>query len=107
MSSITDNYTCSVHVIRMYLALAHIEPYSTDFIFRGLTYCNCSNIYVLRKGSKLSDSTASEVSLSVLQSLRLDKSKCDHHSLRVDGASTVASSGITDRMFKKHDQWKC
>jgi len=66
--SITDNATCPVHMLRRYLALAHIEPDSTDFIFRSSTYCKGSNSYMLRKNSKLSYSTAREVLLSALQS---------------------------------------
>ena len=94
--SITDNATCPVHMLRRYLTLAHIEPDSTDFIFRGLTYCKGSNSYMLRKHRKLSYSTAREVLLSALQSLGLDKSMFGLHSLRA----------IADRMFKKHGRWK-
>jgi hypothetical protein len=28
------------------------------------------------------------------------------HSLKAGGASTAASAGIADRMFKKHGRWK-
>jgi hypothetical protein len=104
--SITDNATCPVHLLRWYLALANIEPDSTAFIFRGLTYCKCPNSYMLRKCSKLSYSTAREALLSALQSLGLDRSKFGLHSLRAGGDSTSASADIADRMFKKHGRWK-
>jgi hypothetical protein len=88
-------------------ATGPIEPDSTDFILRGLTYCKGSNSYMLRKHRKLSYSTAREVLLSALQSLGLDKSMFGLHSLRAGGASTAASAGIADRMFKKHvEEWQ-
>jgi hypothetical protein len=57
---------------------------------------------MLRKLRKLSYSTAREVLLSALQSLGLDTSMFGIDSLRAVGASTAASAGIADRMFKRH-----
>ena len=61
---------------------------------------------MLRKGSKLSYSTARAFLLLALQSLSLNKSKFGLHSLSAGGASTAASGGIADGMFKNHDRWK-
>ena len=102
----TNTITCPVSMLSRYLTMANISPTSTEYIFRGVSYCKHSNNYKLRKSGKLSYTTAREILLSALQYIGLDKSKFGLHSLRSGGATAAAAAGIEDRIFKKHGRWK-
>ena len=102
----TNTITCPVSMLSRYLNMANISPTSTEYIFRGVSYCKHSNNYKLRKSGKLSYTTAREILLSALQYIGLDKSKFGLHSLRSGGATAAAAAGIEDRIFKKHGRWK-
>lgn len=41
-----------------------------------------------------------------LKELDYDLDKFGLHSLRADGATAVANSGVPDRLFKSHGRWK-
>ncbi|XP_071140495.1 integrase/recombinase xerD homolog [Mytilus edulis] len=102
----TYNITCPVNMLHRYLSLANISSDSTEYIFRGLSYCKSNNSYVLRKSGKISYSSARDILLSALHKLGLDKTKFGLHSLRSGGATAAAASKIEDRIFKKHGRWK-
>ena len=91
---------------RRYLDFANICEQSNGYLFRPIVYCKRSNTYVLRGETCLSYTRAREILLSALGSLGLDKSKFGLHSLRAGGATAAANLGISDRLFKKHGQWK-
>ena len=65
----TNNSTCAVNMLLIYLSLADIQSDSTDFIFRPLCFCKASDSYNLRNG-KLSYTTAKEIILSALEKNR-------------------------------------
>jgi hypothetical protein len=46
--SCTGTMPCPVNMLKRYLALAHLPSNSTDYIFRGLIFCKCTNTYKLR-----------------------------------------------------------
>ena len=102
----TDSITCPVNMLQSYIDAAHIDMDSDEFIFRQVSFCKKSNSHVLRKSGKLSYTRVRELILEKLKLLGLDVSKFGVHSLRLGGATSAASAGVVDRLFKKHGRWK-
>lgn len=103
----TSSQNCPVNLLERYLNLSGIEENSDEYIFRQLSYSKKFNIYRLKKcKAPLSYTRVREIVLSTLNTLGLDSKKFGVHSLRSGGATAAATSGVSDRLFKKHGRWK-
>ena len=47
-----------------------------------------------------------ELFLAKIKGLGYDGNKFSLHSLRAGGATAAASTGVPDRLFKRHGRWK-
>ena len=87
--------------------MAGVMSTSDEYIFRQITFLKKSNSYNFRDVTKpLSYTRAREIDPASLESIGLDKSKFGIYSLRRGGATAACAAGISDRVFKKHGQWK-
>ena len=98
----TDGVTCTVRMTRRYLELSNMTDQSDQHLFRPITYCKTSNIYVLRGQKYLSYIRARGILLDALQSMSVIKSKFGLQSLRPGGKMKVFRSIIQ----KKNGRWK-
>lgn len=104
----TNTKTCPVLMLKRFLNMCCISNSNSDFyIFCQVSYCKNSNSYKLRSANKkLSYTRAREILLDALQSVDLECKRFGLHSLRSGGATSAASAGVSDRLFKKHGRWK-
>ena len=98
----TDGVTCPGRKTRRYLELSNMTDQSDQHLFRPITYCKTSNIYVLRGQKYLSYIRARGILLDALQSMSVIKSKFGLQSLRPGGKMKVFRSIIQ----KKNGRWK-
>ena len=77
---------------------------SEDFLLRHVSFCKSFNGYKLRK-ERLSYTRCREIFKEALKGVEQKPEKFGLHSLRTGGASAAASSGVPDRLFKKHGRW--
>ena len=102
----TGKNTCPVKLLERYVHASNSVAISDEYLFRKAYFCKKENCYKLRKGSPISYSRAREIFLENMNKIGLDPSKPGLHSLRSGGATSAASSGVSDRLLKKHGRWK-
>ncbi|XP_056016259.1 uncharacterized protein LOC125658242 [Ostrea edulis] len=103
----TGKSTCPVFWLKHYLQLASITEKPDDFIFRSIRFYKSSKRYKLCEINKpISYTRAREILLSALSSIGLNSKLFGLHSLRSGGATSAASSGVSDRLLKIHGRWK-
>jgi integrase len=95
---------CPVRRLEEYYRLAEIDCQSMKALFHGIV--NTKNGEKLRESGALSYTRMREIFLAKLHSLGFDSAMYGVHSLRSGGATLAASSGIPDRMFKRHGRWR-
>ena len=101
------NKYCPVHNLELFLSWCdfHSSNDSDSFIFRNFKRTKTS--YELRKDDKpLTYTRMRELFRSALQPFVTDVNKYGLHSLRSGGATTSASLGVPDRLFKRHGRWR-
>ena len=103
----TNSELCPVTHVAHYLAMANIDSDAECYIFRAVSFCKSIDMYRLRSAdSPLCYSTVRDMFRDLLSKVGLDSSKFGLHSLRAGGATAAASSGVSDRIFKRHGRWK-
>jgi len=102
----TFKCTCPCLLTERYFSVASFSAESEDFIFRPLTFCIGDKSYKFRGSDPLSYSRAREIVLSAFYAIGLPKEDYGLHSLRGGGASAAANAQVSDRLFKRHGQWK-
>lgn len=95
---------CPVGRLEQYCQLAGISAVSTERLFWAIS--NTKHGEFLRKSGSLSYTRVRELFLHKLQYLGHDPLAYGTHSLRAGGVTLAVNSGVPDRMFKRHGQWK-
>ena len=102
----TGSITCPVHMLRRYMSRADLQEGSNseDFLLRHVSFWKSFNGYKLHIEG-LSYTRCREIFKEALKGVGEKPEKFGLHSLRPEGASAAASSGVPDRLFKKHGRW--
>jgi integrase len=96
---------CPVRNLELYFSWCGFSNESSEYIFRNITKTKSG--YKLRKTNKpLTYSRMRELFIEAFQSFLPDISKFGFHSLKADGATACANSGVSDRLFKRIGRWR-
>ena len=100
-----EGTACPVKILKEYLIMFNIDPFSDEFIFRQLIKTKKS--YKLASGNKpISYSTFRDHLRKTLRGFVPNPHVYGTHSFRSGGASAAANSGVPDRAFQRHGRWK-
>ena len=100
----TGSPTCPVAMMERYVAAGKISLSSKLRLFRGVVRTSAGE--KLRPKGSLSYTRMRELFLAKIKGLGYDGNKFSLHSLRAGGATAAASTGVPDRLFKRHGRWK-
>ena len=95
----------SCQLLKKYLTKFKFPPDSRDLIFRPISKGKDS-CKLIAPDKPISYSTMIQAFRRDLKTIGADPSKFGLHSLRSDGATMAANSGVSDRVFLRHGRWK-
>ena len=100
----THNKTCPVAMVKSYLSETGTLLSDQRWLFRPI--CKSSKSEKLRESGCISYSCLKDLLKKKLKDIGYNPDKFGLHSLRAGEATAAANSGVPDRLFKKHGQWK-
>ena len=100
----TRSSTCPVAMLERCIEKTGIRCNDQRFLIHAIQ--NTKNGEVLRQSDKISYTCTSDLYNETLTSLGFSAVEFGLHSLISGGATTAASAGVPDRLFKRHGRWK-
>ena len=101
----TDGSACPVSILLDFLSRLNIDPHSDELIFRQLVKTK-SSYKLVNKDKPISYTTIRDHLSKSLRDVVPDPSIYGTHSFRSGGATKAANSGVGERIFQRHGQWK-
>ena len=100
----TQIRTCPVAMLESYMLETGTLLSNQRRLFRPI--CKSKKSKKLRESGSISYSCLRDLFKKKLKDLGYNPDEFGLHSLRAGGATATANSGVPDRLFKRHGQWK-